>query len=63
MDITSNHLDFKPMKSYESTQGGTQEPEGDEVLKRVDNFGHPVSKGEFFLEEQALLAHTNKLFA
>ena len=48
MDITSNHLDFKPMKSYESTQGGTQEPEGDEVLKRVDNFGHPVSKGELF---------------
>ncbi|KAI0318282.1 hypothetical protein OF83DRAFT_1057155 [Amylostereum chailletii] len=42
MDITSNHLDFVIKQQW----NGEYYEDGEEVSKRVENFGHPVGKND-----------------
>ncbi|KAI0035882.1 DNA-directed RNA polymerase [Vararia minispora EC-137] len=42
MEVTSNHLDVVPKHEWD----GEYYDDGEEVMKRVENFGHPVGKGD-----------------
>ncbi|EPQ57544.1 insert subdomain of RNA polymerase alpha subunit [Gloeophyllum trabeum ATCC 11539] len=43
LDITSNHLQYDPSVFNPQQESGA---EGEELTKRVDNFGHPVGKND-----------------
>ncbi|EJD53687.1 insert subdomain of RNA polymerase alpha subunit [Auricularia subglabra TFB-10046 SS5] len=43
LDVTSNHLEVVPMDSYDNFDMGGPAT-GEELSRRVENFGHPVGK-------------------
>ena len=45
MDITSNMLDVVPTSKPGSFGNYDPDDGGEELAKRVENFGHPVGKG------------------
>lgn len=51
MDVTSEHLDLLLPNDPYYIGDFTAEP-GEELAKRVDNFGLPVGKGAFTSSEQ-----------
>ena len=44
LDVTSNHLDIVPVDYTRMADGADG---GDEIAKRVENFGRPVGQGQF----------------
>jgi hypothetical protein len=44
MDVTSNHLDWRDMEDYHSQEERTER--GEELSKRGEGFGLPMSKSE-----------------
>jgi DNA-directed RNA polymerase II subunit RPB3 len=55
MDVTSDHLEF--VVQSEGGEEGTIGDPGNELTKRVDNFGWPVGKGAFIIRTSSKLRY------